>query len=245
MDLQQYRQRRKIQLEEQKDTRNLCTDCWQPDFNCYCHAIEKFDPHIEFVVLIHPVEARRRIATGRMSYLSLENSHIIRGMSFADCPTVGRLLADSNYHNVMLARGEGSIDLTNMSEQQKEKHFTSDKKLRVFVIDGTWTNAGKMITRSPNLQKLPRFCFTPDKPSNIRVRKQPNPLCYCTLEAIHHLIGLLGPSQGFDVSGRTHDNLLKPFNWMVGQQVERLREELKWREISRNPTGPSWERKKE
>ena len=232
MNLQQYQQNKKTQTTGQFRPRTICTDCWQPSFNCFCHQIEKFDPNIEFVILIHPIEARRRIATGRMSYLSLENSHIVRGSEFSKCLIVNQLLADTNYNNVILSRGERALDLTTISEQEKQKHFTTGKKLRIFVIDGTWSNAGSMINRSPNLQKLPRFCFTPKTPSNIRVRKQPNPMCYSTLEAIHHIIELLGPSQGFDKSLRTHDKLLKPFNWVVDQQLSRIKNNKHWRKIS-------------
>jgi DTW domain-containing protein YfiP len=221
LNLQQYKKQRVIQTESQFKNRTLCTDCWQPDFSCYCHKIEKFDANIEFVILIHPIETRRRIATGRMAFLTLENSHLIRGTEFANCNRINKLLEDKNYKNVLLARRADSIDITAISEAEKKHHFKSDKKLRIFVLDGTWSNAGKMITRSPNLQILPTFCFTPTTPSNIRVRKQPNPLCYCTLEAIHHTIGLLGPSQGLDTKNKIHDQMLKPFDWMVDLQIKR------------------------
>ncbi len=221
-------------VELKKVLRTICTDCWQPSFNCFCEKITPFDPNIEFVVLIHPIESRRRIATGRMAYLSLKNSHIIRGSEFSNCPTVNRLLADKSYNNIVLARGESSIDVTSLSDTERSNRFTSSRKLRVFVLDGTWSNAGKMMTRSPNLNALPRFCFTPVKPSNIRVRKQPSPMCYSTLEAVHHIIELLGPSQGFNIKNREHDHLLTPFNWMVEQQIERLKTQKTWRSINPN-----------
>ena len=96
----------------------------------------------------------------------------------------------------------------------------SEKKLTVFVIDGTWATARKMVRLSTNLHALPRICFTPPAPSNFRVRKQPKAECYSTIEAIHHTIELLGESRGFPVAERGHDHLLRVFDWMVTRQLE-------------------------
>lgn len=215
--------------------RQFCTTCWQPEFNCFCSLVEKFDPKIEFVILIHPLESRRRVATGRMSYLSLSNSYISRGSNFAQCPIVNRLLKDSTRENVLLARGPDAVDLTTMDQRERSERFTINKKLRIFVVDGTWTNANKMLRHSPNLTRLPKFCFTPPTPSNIRVRKQPSSSCFSTLEAIHHIIELLGPSVGFDVDSRQHDQLFKPFTWMVEKKIERLKLHHQWNESTQAP----------
>mgnify|MGYP000044158128 CR=1 FL=1 len=113
--------------------RTICSDCWQPGFNCFCHMVEKVDPQIEFVILIHPIESRRRIATGRMAYLGLKNSYIVRGTDFASNPIINSLVEDANYQNVLLSPGINSVDVTNMTDQEKQTHFGGNKKLRVFV----------------------------------------------------------------------------------------------------------------
>jgi DTW domain-containing protein YfiP len=73
--------------------------------------------------------------------------------------------------------------------------------------------------RSANLQKLPRICFQPARPSNFRVRKQPQENFFSTIEAIHETIELIGPARGFDPSSRRHDSLLRVFDTMVDQQI--------------------------
>jgi DTW domain-containing protein YfiP len=73
--------------------------------------------------------------------------------------------------------------------------------------------------RQNNLKTLPRICFTPVTPSQFQVRKQPKPFCYSTIEAIHHTIELLGPSFGFDLASRAHDNMLEVFDSMVDQHI--------------------------
>lgn len=234
MDVQTYRQKKQAEIEPKyREDRERCLGCWQPKFNCFCHTVNKFDPNIEFVVLIHPIEARRRVATGRMSFLSLENSHILKGSEFPDDKKLNELLNEPGYRNIILSPGVDAVNLTGLPQSKIKEHFPTDKKLRIFVLDGTWTTAKKMFNRTPELQKLKRYFFVPEKESNIRVRKQPNANCHCTLEAIHHTIELLGPSQGFDIKSRIHDNLLKPFDWMVETQIKRIEENRKWRSPDR------------
>jgi DTW domain-containing protein YfiP len=87
-------------------------------------------------------------------------------------------------------------------------------------MDGTWATARKMVRQSRNLHALPRVCFSLDRPSGFRVRKQPAAGCYSTIEAIHQLIELVGSLCGFAVASRRHDNLLDVFDKMVAQQLQ-------------------------
>ncbi|MFS4460953.1 tRNA-uridine aminocarboxypropyltransferase [Bdellovibrio sp. HCB2-146] len=219
MNLQQYLEQRKQQSEATPLFRELCLSCIQPRFSCYCHHIEKFDPNIDFVILIHPIEVRRRIATGRMSHLCLENSFLIRGQDYTHDASVNEILSDPNRQCMILYPGKTSQNLTPMTQGERRGLFDQTKKLTLFVIDGTWASAIKMMRQSQNLLNLPRICFSPEKPSNFRVRKQPHEGCYSTIEAIHHTIELLGESQGFDVSSRQHDRLLHVFDSMVELQL--------------------------
>ncbi len=98
--------------------------------------------------------------------------------------------------------------------------FKPNKNIVIFVIDGTWRTAKKMINQSPCLNTLPRISFTPPAPSRFHVRKQPRPECYSTIEAIHHTIELLGPVRGFPLGERRHDSLLFAFENMVRRQLD-------------------------
>jgi DTW domain-containing protein len=224
MDIETYKLKRaQLQLQEPK-YRTICTTCAQPDFCCYCKHVSTFDPKINFVVLIHPIEVKRRIATGRMSHLCLQGSYLIKGQDYTHNVLVNELLQEDEYHSVMLYPGPTSQNISTLQETEKENLFPKNKKLRIFVIDGTWATARKMTRQSENLKNLPRFCFSPTKPSNFRVRKQPKPNCYSTIEAIHHTIELLGRSRNFNVEERTHDQLLSAFNYMVERQLDFIKE---------------------
>jgi len=222
LNLQHYKQKREEQIQQEPQFRELCTTCLQPEFSCYCPAVQRFDAKIEFAILIHPIELRRRIATGRMSHLTLKHSHLILGQNYSENNQVNRLLADSRYHPVILYPGRQSKNLSVLNPQERRELIPPGKKLLVFVIDGTWATAGKMIRQSHNLLSLPRLCFSPEKPSNFRVRKQPAPGCVSTIEAIHHMIELIGPACGFDISAREHDKLLHVFDTMVERQLEHI-----------------------
>lgn len=223
VDVESYLEQKRKRAEEQPKYRELCTVCIQPKFGCYCKHVQTFYPNIDFVVLIHPIEVHRRIATGRMSHLTLQNSHLIMGQDYTQNDQVNRLLQDPSRHCVMLYPGPRSQNLTLLNEGERSAIFPAGKKLTIFVIDGTWATARRTVRQSQNLLKIPRICFSPEKPSSFRVRKQPNAACYSTIEAIHHTIELVGGAQGFDTSTREHDKLLHVFDKMVELQLEFIR----------------------
>ena len=234
MNLEAYLEQRRQRLAQQPKFRDVCFRCRQPDFTCYCQHVQPFDPKIEFVILIHPLEARRRIATGRMSHLVLNSSHLILGYDYSENAALNALLTNPDNHCVVLYPGAQSTNLTPLTFDQRQAVFPEHKKPVVIVIDGTWNTARKMLRLSRNLHGLPRICFTPAQPSNFRVRLQPKKECYSTLESIHHLIELTGRTQGFDVDSRAHDRLLYVFDKMVEQQLEFIRTTHQWRRRSRH-----------
>ncbi len=220
MNLQQYQEQKKVFQQSQPSHRSLCVRCIQPDFSCYCRHLQPFDCQMKFVILIHPIEVKRRIATGRMSHLSLKNSHLIMGQNYSENPEVNSILNDPQYFSVMLYPGQKSKNLSAMTISERALLFPTGKKLAIFVIDGTWATARKMVYQSSNLSSLPRICFTPPHPSQFRVRKQPNEACYSTIEAIHQTIELVGQTQGYSVESREHDSLTTVFDAMVTRQLE-------------------------
>jgi DTW domain-containing protein len=86
MNLKTYLEKRSMRLEPA--VRRLCTQCRLAAVVCDCARLKPFDARIKFVILIHPEEVRRRIATGRLSHLMLKNSDLIEGESFEACARV-------------------------------------------------------------------------------------------------------------------------------------------------------------
>lgn len=226
MNVASYREKKRLLLTEETNFRKLCLRCRHPEVNCYCPLIKPFSAHLKFVILMHKIEARRRVATGRLSHLSLKESELIIGHDFSEDAAVNGLIANPAHHCVVLYPGRGSQNLTEISSHDRAEIFPKGKTPVIFVIDGTWNTARQMI-RSRCFADLPRVCFTPPTVSGFQVRKQPGVQCYSTLEAIHHTIELLGPGQGFDLTSRRHDALLTVFRAMVTKQLEYVRESHK------------------
>lgn len=226
MKLHEYQARRQKLAEQAPQVRASCNTCRQSKFNCYCDHVHQFDPHMHFVILTHPIEVQRRIATGRMSHLCLKNSHLIVGEDFSDHALVKQLIEHPDHQAVMLYPGQDSVNLSALQGEQRAAPFARDKKLVVFVIDGTWATARKMVRFSKNIAALPRICFSLDTPSTFRVRKQPAAGCYSTIEAIHQVIELVGSLYGFQREARQHDNLLTVFDKMVEQQLQFIPEHV-------------------
>ncbi len=223
MNIKEFYERRELLNQSVEKFRQLCNACMQPDFSCYCRHVQKFNPKIKFAILIHPIEVKRRIATGRMAHLCLENSVLISGQDYTNSDRVNAILENPRYQPLVLYPGRNSTNLSQMAAEQRVSLLNQDKEPVIFVIDGTWATARKMIRLSKNLHSVPRICFTPEGASQFRVRKQPAPECFSTIEAIHQTIDLIGPAAGFTTQAREHDKLLYVFNKMVERQLEFIR----------------------
>jgi DTW domain-containing protein YfiP len=206
-------------MNQTNDYREYCPQCLFAKKTCYCAHIKRFDPKIKFVILIHQLEIDRKIATGRLSHLILENSLLIRGHDYSQNEKVNDLIADKQNYCAVLFPGDESVDVSALSLNEKQKQFPLDKQLVILVIDGTWATSRQTMRLSSNLASLPRFTFTLSKLSNFRIRKQPRPEFCSTVEAIYECICLLGESRGFDLNSGDHENLLHVFNVVVEQQL--------------------------
>lgn len=203
--------------------REVCWTCRQPMVFCYCSRIRRLDSGVDFVILIHPVESRRRIATGRMAHLILQDSWLIEGEDFSESEKVRRLIADPARKCVILYPGLAALDLDVPETKRSLQNVVSarEQRLTVFVIDGTWATARKMMRLSNNLRDLPMVKFQPAEESRFQVRKQPEKHCLSTIEAIHAVLDRLALSAKRDCcpsAERDCDHLLELFLEMVERQ---------------------------
>lgn len=219
MNLETFIKRRRTQAAEAPRFRHLCLQCRQPDFGCYCLDIRKIDCKIKFVILIHPIEARRRIATGRMAHLCLENSELIVGEDYTGDRRVNRILLNPEFSPAVLYPSHSALNLSFCTAREKSRLLADDRQTVIFVIDGTWATARKTMHLSRNLKLLPRLSFSPPHQSQFQVRKQPGVECFSTIEAIHHLIDLIDCLKS---GARGHDHLMELFKKMVNRQMDCL-----------------------
>ncbi len=166
---------------------------------------------------MHPKEAKRtRNGTGRLAHLALRNSEIIMGVDFSDDSRVQTLLADSEFYPCILYPGKTSIE--------PAKFLADESALKtrtplVFVVDGTWTAAKKMMKLSQNLHRLPRIALNPSQPSRFVIKQQPNPLCLSTIEATASLLAEM-ENQGLENKQGRHKSLLDILEHVVQTQLD-------------------------
>ena len=219
MNIDQYK-KQKIErtLEQsQKHERLMCPQCRKAAKNCICEALAPFDPKIKVVILMHPMEAKKeRTGTGRMAHLSLLHSEIIVGINFTHNTRVNELINDSSRFSTVLYPGDNALNIT---DSEFNYTHTKGKELVVFIIDGTWPCAKKMMTLSTNLHTITRVCFTPRKRSQFSIKQQPHELCVSTIEAIYIFLDDIQNQAGVELFGNQHQTLLDMLQVIVDFQI--------------------------
>ena len=87
----------------------------------------------------------------------------------------------------------------------------------IFILDGTWPCARKMLKLSKNLQKLKRVSFDNKIKSKFIIKQQPASLCLSTIESVYTVLNLL--KEG-DLEQCETKGFLIPFEKMIEYQVE-------------------------
>lgn len=172
------------------------------------------------VILMHPKEFKReKAATGKLTHACLPNSEIQWDESFLENKRVNELLNDPSKYPVLLYPGDQSL---NVSLGEFKVDVLDKRELVVFVLDGTWPCAKKMLKLSPNLQAIPRLMFTPTQKSQFVIKQQPHELCLSTIESVQQFLSALS-AQGFE-EDREWESLLKPFMAMQQYQIDASRD---------------------
>lgn len=185
--------------------RERCYRCYRPAAFCLCSAIPALSSKTRLVLLQHPREEFVAIGTARMAALSVVGATHHVGVSFEDDAQVRALAASPDA--CLLFPSEGAVPIEELRGQRRT----------LFVVDGTWSQAKKLLTRNPFLAALPRVAFTPKEPSRYRIRREPSDECVSTIEAISHVMSVLEDDDRFS-------QMLAPFDEMIEAQIRFKRE---------------------
>lgn len=165
---------------------------------------------------MHPKEYKKeKNGTGHMTKLQLENSEIIVGVDFTNDPRVNEILNNEKIHSVLLYPGKDNFNLS-MKNSSEKKSFLGNT-LYIFILDGTWPCARKILKLSKNLQKLKRVSFDNKIKSKFIIKQQPASLCLSTIESVYTVLNLL--KDGNVEQCETKDFLI-PFEKMIEYQIE-------------------------
>jgi DTW domain-containing protein len=167
-------------------SRATCYRCFWPAALCWCPSIQPMATRTKFVFLMHPKEFKQeKAATGRLTHLCLANSEIHVGVGFDEHAAVQALIDDPENFPVLLYPGEQA---RNLSSDHSLATELGARRLVIFLLDGTWSCARKMLKLSPSLQRLPRVMFTAEQRSRYVIKQQPQDGCLSTLEATHEVL---------------------------------------------------------
>jgi DTW domain-containing protein YfiP len=165
---------------------------------------------------MHPKEFKKeKNGTGHMTNLQLENAEIIVGVDFTNCNRVNALLNKENSTSFLLYPGMNNFNLS-VREASEVQSFIG-QQANIFILDGTWPCARKMLKLSKNLQDLSRISFDNTIQSKFIIKQQPESLCLSTIESVQTVINLL--NNGGVENCDTKDFLL-PFEKMIEHQIE-------------------------
>lgn len=186
--------------------RPVCPRCRRPAVACWCADLPTLETRTRVVFLQHPREVRVAIGTARMAHLCLPNSELHVGLNLCDDPAVVRALSDPERPAVLLFPGPDAPDILRDPPRGPAT---------LVVVDGTWSQAAKLVKVNPLLDALPRYAFVPPAASDYRIRREPHADCVSTIEALVHVLGVMEN----DPEGSR--KLLEPFRRMVDFQVAR------------------------
>lgn len=185
---------------------------------CICKHITPLQTKTRFVILMHPKEYKKeRKGTGYMTNLQLENSEIIVGVDFTHNKRVNELLANENSSSFLLYPGKDNFNLS--VRKSAEIHAVLGTNPHIFILDGTWPCARKILKLSKNLQSLKRVSFDNTIKSKFIIKQQPEPLCLSTIESVYTVLNLLKKG---DLEHCETKDFLIPFEKMIAHQLEYL-----------------------
>ena len=160
--------------------RPTCLRCLRPEPFCVCQALAPAASRTRVVILQHPREARLAICSAWLTRIALTNAEIRRGVRFDP----GTSLSEARLPGAaLLFPGEGSVPAAERARAPPPV---------LFAIDGTWTQAEKMLRENPVLAALPRLAVDAGRPSGYgALRREPGPVHLSTLEAVALALGAL------------------------------------------------------
>ena len=182
--------------------RDVCWTCRRPKRVCWCEDLRPVDSQTHVVFIQHPRETKVPVSTCRMAHRSLPNSELHVALKAQGDARLEAICAQGDV--AVLFPSEGATDVAQLTSAPKT----------LIVVDGTWSNAKKVVEKCPLLSTLPRLSFQPERPGNYRIRKEPEAHCLSTIEAVTYVLEKLEKAPGRFVP------MLNVFDAMVERQLE-------------------------
>lgn len=191
--------------------RPQCTRCARPQGYCLCPWLPS-QPHrhaTRIVVLQHPSEEKHPLNTARFLPIGLAQCTLHVGEVF---PFIAEWIADPRYRSAVLFPHADAV-------QPQPLTGPEDVPWQLFVPDGTWRKAKRIMHMNPALQALPHVALPEGAPSAYTLRHTTQANAYCTLEAV------VAAVQGYE-PWLNVEYLLAPLHQLMRDQRHAMGEEV-------------------
>ncbi len=155
------------------DLTNRCARCLVRRDLCFCAEVRPVDNRTRFVVVRHQLEKFRSTNTGRIALLALENAALV---DYGERGSLDRVAAEVGPDAALLFPDGGRP--------------TEGPVGTVVVVDGSWSQARRMVQKIPALRSLPRLSL-PSADALPRLRAAARDDGLSTIEAMVRALALL------------------------------------------------------
>jgi DTW domain-containing protein YfiP len=171
-----------------------CIQCRLPETHCVCNKIKQVDLPFKIMLCCHSKEWQRNDNTGQWALLSSESIGRIKWHRKAELiyPAISIEALTNEDGHYLLFPADDAVDIQplfqNMDSStiQPAAHPAVQPISTLWVIDGTWQEAQKMLRQSPWLKAMPKVKIQASAGqtlvSQFQLRRNQQGLC--TMEAI-------------------------------------------------------------
>ena len=174
-----------------------CEKCIKLHALCICPEIKSLETDLHVLILQHPQEPDEDLGSARLAHLSLKNSTLKIGLSWANLTkALGREAQPAKWTVLHLGSGIKGVPTTSNLQFVSKQGAPIDPPEAlegIVVLDGTWSQSKALWWRNPWLLKLKRSILMPQEKSLYReLRKEPRQECLSTIESISETLDALG-----------------------------------------------------
>ncbi|XP_069694823.1 tRNA-uridine aminocarboxypropyltransferase 2 isoform X2 [Periplaneta americana] len=170
--------------------REICNTCRRPATVCWCAFLpaSPLDTQCRVIILQHPAEQRRCLATVPMLALGLAPGKclIFRGKRFPQVRHEGLEEILEAPNSILVYPSNNAVTLEELppvSETTGPYNF--------ILIDGTWPQAKAIYHSTPLLHKLRQIKLVTGNTSEYVIRTQPTDGCLSTLETVAEVLAVI------------------------------------------------------
>lgn len=172
-----------------------CPTCCVPSASCLCALTPRLRASVHFWVLIHPDEARKTTNTARLLQATLPQTRLFPWRR-TEAPAGLWPLVSSPLVQPYVLCPDGDVQLF---EHLQARPWLPERAPAFILVDGTWSQARKMLYHSPYLQGIPRLAIQPEAPSIYTLRRQVGTQHLSTVEAAMALLAQCGEGLASEV----------------------------------------------